>query len=385
MRRKAQGSQAATLVGIILVMFIFYILFLPAQERKALLEGDNLSQISDGSYPSGKLFEISPGRLTFTEKTVLDHSIPNIYLEESRESVILAQENPFTIYRGLFGEQKKRMVFGVDDLANLKNVVLGFSAPYRKGILTIALNGVVVFENAVPVQNPPPIVLPRALLREANELEFFVQGSWIQRKKFELSDIKVVGELTDVARQKAQSSFTISPTEYDNLKTAFLDFYPICEQSKVGIMTVALNDKLLFAGQPACDSLNRQDVFLEDLNEGKNTVGFSIDSGAYRIEQIRLRTNLEPVKSFIEYFDIKQSLYNSLLDKSRKVILRIEFVNDGESKRADVSVNGKLMSIDQKTNMFEREISESLREGNNYIEIRPLSNLNVVRVNARVE
>jgi len=384
-RRKAQGSQAATLVGIILVMFIFYILFLPAQERKALLEGDNLSQISDGSYPSGKLFEISPGRLTFTEKTVLDHSIPNIYLEESRESVILAQENPFTIYKGLFGEQKKRMVFGVEDLANLKNVVLGFSAPYRKGILTISLNGAVIFENAVPVQNPPPIVLPRALLKEANELEFFVEGSWIQRKKFELSDIKVVGELTDIARQRAQSSFTISPTEYDNLKTAFLDFYPICEQARVGIMTVALNDKLLFAGQPACDSLNRQDVFLEDLREGKNTVSFSIDSGAYRLEQIRLRTNLEPVKSFIEYFDVKQSLYNSLLDKSRKVILRIEFVNDGQSKRADVSVNGRLMSIDQKTNVFEREISESLREGNNYIEIRPLSDLNVVRVDARVE
>ena len=385
MRRKAQGSQAATLVGIILVLFIFYILFLPVEERKALLEGDNLSQGTYDDYPSGKLFEISPGRLTFTEKTVLDHSIPNIYLEESKESVILAEENPFTIYKGLFGEQKKRMVFGVEDLANLKNVMLGFSAPYRRGILTIRLNGMVVFENTVPVQNPPPIILPRTLLRETNEIEFSVQGSWIQRKKFELSDIKVVGELTDIARQRAQSSFTISPTEYDNLKTAFLDFYPICEQSRVGIMMISLNDKILFAGQPACDSLNRQDVFLEDLNEGKNTVSFSIDSGAYRLEQIRLRTNLEPVKSFIEYFDVKQSLYNDLLDKKRKVILKIEFVNDGELKRADLSINGKLTSIDQKTNIFEREISASLKEGNNYIEIRPLSDLNVVRVDARVE
>lgn len=384
-RRKAQsGSGAATLVGIILVLFIFYILFLPPEERKSLLDEGTLTQPGEGSIGS-KLLDVAPGRLTFTDKKVIDHSIPNIYLESARESVILAQENPFTIYKGLFGEQKKRMVFSVDNLNNLESVMLGFSAPYRKGILTITLNGMPVFENTVPVQNVPPIVLPKSLIREANELEFSVQGSWIQRKKFELSDIKVVGELTDAARQRAESSFTISPTEFDNLESAFLDFFPICDQSQVGIMTVGLNGKLLFAAPPACDSLNRQEVFKEDLNEGKNTIYFQIDRGSYRIEQVRVRSTLKPVQSYIQYFDVKQSLYNDVLDKKRKVILKIEFVNDGLSKRADVSVNGKLLSLDQKTNVFERDVSTAMREGNNYLEIRPLSEMNIVRVEARVE
>lgn len=384
-RRKAQsGSGAATLVGIILVLFIFYILFLPPEERKSLLDEGTLTQPGEGSIGS-KLLDVAPGRLTFTDKKVIDHSIPNIYLESARESVILAQENPFTIYKGLFGEQKKRMVFSVDNLNNLESVMLGFSAPYRKGILTITLNGMPVFENTVPVQNVPPIVLPKSLIREANELEFSVQGSWFQRKKFELSDIKVVGELTDAARQRAESSFTISPTEFDNLESAFLDFFPICDQSQVGIMTVGLNGKLLFAAPPACDSLNRQEVFKEDLNEGKNTIYFQIDRGSYRIEQVRVRSTLKPVQSYIQYFDVKQSLYNDVLDKKRKVILKIEFVNDGLSKRADVSVNGKLLSLDQKTNVFERDVSTAMREGNNYLEIRPLSEMNIVRVEARVE
>jgi hypothetical protein len=384
-RRKAQsGSGAATLVGIILVLFIFYILFLPPEERKSLLDEGTISQPGEEAVGS-KLLDVAPGRLTFTEKTVIDHSIPNIYLESAQESVILAQENPFTIYKGLFGEQTKRVVFSIDNLNNLKGAVLGFSAPYRKGILIITLNGMPVFENAVPVQNVPPVVLPRSLLRETNELEFSVQGSWIQRKKFELSDVKVVGELTDAARQRAESSFTISPTEYDNLESAFLDFFPICDQSQVGLMTGSLNGKLLFAASPACDSLNRQDVFKEDLVEGKNTISFQIDRGSYRIEQVRLRTTLKPVQSYIQYFDVKQSLYNDVLDNKRKVILKLEFVNDGQSKRADVSVNGKLMSLDQKTNVFERDVSAAVREGNNYLEIRPLSEMNIVRVEARVE
>lgn len=385
MRRKAQGaSGAATLIGIILVLFIFYILFLPPEERKSLLEEGTLTTPGEGSIGS-KLLDVAPGRLTFTDKKVIDHSIPNIYLESAQESVILAQENPFTIYKGLFGEQKKRMVFSVDNLNNLESVMLGFSAPYRKGILTITLNGMPVFENAIPVQNVPPVVLPKSLIRETNELEFSVQGSWIQRKKFELSDIKVVGVLTDAARQRAESSFMISPTEFDNLESAFLDFFPICNQVQVGVMTVSLNGKLLFAAPPACDSLNRQDVFKDDLKEGKNTVSFQIDRGSYRIEQVRLRTTLKPVQSYIQYFDVKQSLYNDVLDKKRKVILKLEFVNDGQSKRADVSVNGKLMALDQKTNIFEREISTAVREGNNYLEIRPLSEMNIVRVEARVE
>jgi hypothetical protein len=384
-RRKAQsGSGAATLVGIILVLFIFYILFLPPEERKSLLDENALTTPGENSIGS-KLLDVAPGRLTFTEKSVIDHSIPNIYLESARESVILAQENPFTIYKGLFGEQRKRIVFSIDNLNNLNGAILGFSAPYRKGILTVTLNGMPVFENAVPVQNLPPVVLPKSLLRETNELEFFVQGSWIQRKKFELSDIKVVGELTDAARQRAESSFTISPTEFDNLESAYLDFFPICDQRTAGIMAGNLNGRLLFATSPACDSLNRQDVFKEDLVEGKNTISFQIDRGSYRIEQVRLRTTLKPVQSYIQYFDVKQSLFNDVLDKKRKVILKLEFVNDGQTKRADVSINGKLMSLDQKTNVFERDVSLAVREGNNYLEIRPLSEMNIVRVEARVE
>ena len=47
MNRRAQkihsGSPAAALIGIITILFIFYILFLPPAERKALLEGENVT------------------------------------------------------------------------------------------------------------------------------------------------------------------------------------------------------------------------------------------------------------------------------------------------------------------------------------------------------
>jgi hypothetical protein len=48
-------------------------------------------------------------------------------------------------------------------------------------------------------------------------------------------------------------------------------------------------------------------------------------------------------------------------------------------------VNGKLDVIDQRDSRFARDISSVVREGNNYIEIQPLAELDVVRLEVRAE
>ncbi|MEM3154936.1 MAG: hypothetical protein QW165_05250, partial [Candidatus Woesearchaeota archaeon] len=254
-----------------------------------------------------------------------------------------------------------------------------------RGILVISLNGQKIFEGGVKVQNPPPVNLPKTLLRPTNQLDFSVTGGFFARKKYSLSDVKVVGDITDVKRQMAQNTFTISDTERENIETAFLDFYPICEQRTVGILTIELNGKVIYSSAPLCDSLNRQDLYAEDLRTGKNILVFRIDRGSYRIENIRVRTILKPVKAYIDYFNVKSSVYNDVLDRERQVILRIEFVDDKRQKRAEINVNGKKDVIDQRDFEYERDISSWIREGNNYIEIKPLTELDVVRLQVRAD
>lgn len=385
MNRRGQkfqsGSPAATLIGIITLMFVFYILFLPAEERKVLLEGENATIAEEERM----LLDIAPGRLTFTEKGVFDHKISNIYLVETRNAIVLGLENPFVVNKGLFGEQTKTVVFGVPDMQNTENVILSFQAPERKGTLVISLNGQLIFEGLVGLQNPPPVSLPKALLRDTNVLEFSVKGGFFSRKRFSLSDVKIIGDITDVLRQMSTNTFTVSDTERDNLESAFLDFFPICEQSAVGVLSIELNGKIIYSAVPACDSLNRQDLYSEDLRTGKNTLLFKITRGSYRVEQIKVRTLLKPVKAFIDFFNVKSSLYNDVLDKDRQVMLLIEFVDDGKVKRAEFNLNGRLSMIDQRESKYERDISSLIREGNNYIEIKPLTELDVVRLQVRAD
>ncbi len=375
------GAPAAALIGIITLMFIFYILFLPPSERKSLLEGDNAT-IEEGT---GLLLDEAPGLLTFTEKGVFDHSISNIYLIETKNSVILGQENPFIVKKGWFGEQQKSMVFSAGDLDNTENVVLSFQAPERKGILVISLNGQKIFEGMVNLQNPPPVSLPKTLLRPTNQIDFSVTGGFFSSRKYSLADIKVIADITDTKKQIAQNTFTISDTEKENLDMAFLDFYPICEQRTVGTLTIELNGKVIYAAAPACESLNRQDLYAEDLRTGKNTLVFRIDKGSYRVEQIRVRTVLKAIKANVEFFNVKTSLYNDILDKNRQVILRIEFIDDNKKKQAELNVDGRKDMIDQTDNIYERDISTWVKEGNNYIEIKPLTELDVVKLQVRAD
>ncbi len=386
MNRRGQklqsGSPAAALIGIMTLIFIFYILFLPPAERKALLDLENTTS---GGRSAELLLQVPVGKLQFVSRNQFDHPLPNIYLVETRNAQILAKDNPFMIRKGWFSEVKKIFTFSIPDLENTENVMLSFQAPERKGILVITLNGALIFESPVALQNPPPVALSKSLLRESNTLEFSVKGGFFSRRKYSFADVKVVADITDLEKQKSTNTFSVSSVEMSNFESSYLDFYPICDQKAVGTMVIELNGKLISSSVPACESLNRQELYLEDLREGKNTVIFRIVKGSYRIEQVRVRSVIKPVRAWVDYFDIKPSLYNSVLDKKARIVLDIEFVDDGRVKRAKTNINGKLDVIDQHDSKFARDISSIVKEGNNYIEIQPLAELDVVRLEVRAE
>lgn len=381
MSDKPSGTPAATLIGIITIIFIVYILFLPTEERRELLEGENYTD----SDSKTTLLDETPGLLSFTKRTLFDHDIPSVFLSETTNAAVLAQENPFTVRKGWLSEQRKTMVFAVSTPAQTDNIILSLQAPSRAGTLVITLNGQIVFEGTVATQNPPPIILPKSLIAGANQLEFSVKGGFFSRKHYELFDVKVIGEVTDIARQAATSTFTISDVEKENLDTAFLDFYPLCDQADVGTLSIELNGRIVHSAIPACEGLNRQDLDKEELREGKNELTFRISQGSYRVEQIRVRTILKPVKPFIDYFKINSTLYNSVLDNKRDIILRVEFVDDDEDKQARLNINGRYDVIDQEDEVYEEDISAFIKEGNNYIQIDPLTELNIVRITVKAE
>jgi hypothetical protein len=386
-RGQASGSAASTLVGIITLLIIFYILFLPPAERKELLQ-DEQEGVVPGVIPEGgeTIFKGAPGRLAYIGQTEFQHVIPNILLSEERQAKVMADAPPFIIKKGWFSRQFRNVSFYISDLESVDNVFLIFQTPIRRGRLKIIFNGVPVFENTINVQNPNPIPIPRGLLKTENSVEFQVWGfGLIFKRQYNMEDVKIIGEITDLKKQQAANAFSIPEAEHQNIETAYLGFYPICDQNTVGVLDITLNGKVIYSAVPVCENPGREDLFKEDFAAGKNTLGFRLASGNARIEQIKIKTFVRPTKGYSDFFFIKPEVFNAIVTGKAHAILEIEFVDDGQLKEAQTNVNGRLDVLSQKAPKFGRDISEVVRDGNNFIGIEPMADLNIISVDVRVE
>jgi hypothetical protein len=191
----------------------------------------------------------------------------------------------------------------------------------------------------------------------------------------------VVGDITDVKSQESLNTFTVNNEEMYNFESSYLRFWPVCDPTDTGRLDIILNSKMIYSAVPDCNSINTQDVYSTDLNAGKNTIVFKTSRGSYRVEQIKIRNRMKPVKTFLEYFEINKSEYDAIRTNKKDAMIIIEFVDDRETKKADVNVNGHLTRIDQTKYDYEKEISAWIDEGKrNYIEITPKTTLNIVEL-----
>ena len=74
-----------------------------------------------------------------------------------------------------------------------------------------------------------------------------------------------------------------------------------------------------------------------------------------------------------------------ILKKNKDAILNIEFVDDKENKRADLNINDRLSTIDQNERIFSKNINDFIKKGNNFIELRPRTRLDVVELSVKLE
>ena len=391
-RAQTDGTRAAVLVAIITLLLIFYILFLPPEEREALLGDEGLDPTTPGigtpTITERTLLLANIGRLEYYNPQGFDHFVPSINLFAAAEAQVLSSQNPFTVRNGWFDKGTKNITFTVSDLENTDNVLLSFNARQRKGRLKIRLNGISIYEFEISQLNAPPIRLDKELLTERNTLEFSVSGVgprlW-RTNEYSLEVVKIVGDITDLSRQQSRNIFTISSTEKFNMERATLQFYPQCEPSQVGVLEILINNRKVYESIPDCNSINLQELSISDLNAGSNNIAFMARKGNYRIDQILVDTDLREVSSFIDYFELKDKDFEDVLDGTRSVVLEIQFVDDGKKKRAELNINGHLAFLNQQEPVYFRNIDPFVGSGNNYLEIRPAGTLDIVELRVTVE
>lgn len=383
------GGAAASVVAIITILLVFYIIFLPEQERRELLFEDNDTVAGRDRDDDDRILLLANiGKLDFLEETKFDHTIPNIFIIETKNAQVIETFNPFIVRKGWFVKDTKIITFTIAQPELTNNVRLVLDAPTRKGILTVLLNGRVIYEGRAEAINIPPIELKSEQLGPDNSLEFFVSGvglAFWKTNEYDFTSAQVIADITDAAKQESTNIITLDPRETRNMEKATLTFFPICVQRDVGPLEVLLNNRRISASVPDCDSVNRIELDPVDLVTGRNTIVFRITEGSYRVEQIKLRTELEEAPAFINYFDLNETVYDDVIDGRKDLFLRIDFVDDNEDKRAEINVNGRRDFLDQRGPSYARDISGFIVEGNNYVELDPKSELNIVKLEVSLE
>lgn len=380
------GGAAASVIGVITILLLFYIVFLPPEDRRELLFGDNTTDTDNDGIDDHRLLLANIGKLDYQSETSYDHTIPNVYLVETKNAQVIDTFNPFIVRSGWFVNEPKTVTFTVPQSDLTSNLKLVLDAPVRKGILTIDLNGNTVYEGRPGTVNIEPIDLRD--IQKTNTLTFSTSSvglAFWRVNEYDLTNIQVLGDITDIEKQESANVITLDPAEARNLKSATLTFYPICTQGTVGALEVLLNGRRIAQSTPDCETVNRIELDPTDLTAGRNTILFSITKGNYRVEQIKLKTQLKEAPSFIDYFELNETQYNDVIDKNKKLLLKITFVDDKETKRAEININGKRDFIDQTKPTYERDLISFAVEGNNYLELIPKSTLNIAKLEVVLE
>ncbi len=384
----SSGANAAIIIGVIGIALILYIIFLPEAERQKILKEGGIEY--EEGLPGDFLLRKHVGRLVHQSQDSISHYVPSFHLFESRESEVLHKYNPFIIRRSWFSRKFQTLRFSFDNFENTDNVLLAFDAPKHEGILRIRLNSQLIYEFSVKTALVKPVPLDKVLLKpKDNILEFEVGGTGLRfwdANVYSIDGLRIIGDITDVSRQASSNTLVVDAAEMDNIVSAKLSFLPRCDEAEVGNLNIKINSELIYSAIPDCGSIAIQDVDKDLLNEGRNVVFFQTKKGDYRLDSIKLISKLKTVKSFIEYFEVDEDLYEDIADESSSIVLYVDFVDNNEAKRGSINVNGHMASFDQKTPLFKRDISKWVKEGaRNYIEIIPETTLEIPEVRVKVE
>ena len=369
---------------------MLYILFIPPDLREELLENETSSSDSSNIFKDGNLLlNEDIGTLKYSDDENKEYKLGNVYLYETTSAEIIDNINPFIIRNGWFEKKFKTLNFKINDLDNTNDVFLSLSTTNAEGILYIYLNGEGIYEGEFASTSPAPIPLKKNLLKEENTLIFEVVGvsmAFWKVNEYQFKTAEIIGDVTDLSGQEGQNAFNIPSEDYTNIDSASFNFIPYCGNLKsVGKLNIEINDRTIFSAIPVCDDSYHQSFDLNILNKGSNIAKFYTDKGSYNIEQMEIKLEMEDTPSKLYYFELNETQIEYLESEEKEAWAYIEFVDNEDNTKADININGHLRNINQEESRWDKDITEWLKEDNNYIEIIPKNTLHIVNLQIILE
>ena len=391
---KKLGQSTSGVAALVLVIGLFvvaYVLFLPVEERRALLGEGNASSASSGGAAGAKtLFIEYPGKLKPVATAELTHEISPINLFLKVEPKIESLANTLSITKNLFSSSSPSINFEVEDLSNLEKISLYFSVQDPKGKLKITLNGNDFYTEDLKNTDLKIVSLPVGLVKKNNEVKFSVSSpgaAFWSTNHYTLKDVSVKEEFEKI-NSKERRAFTISEQEKQNLKQSELEYFMYCNSltGDYSQLKIYLNDKNLFTGLINCaGTSNTIEIDTAKIKAGSNELMFVIDQGDFLFSNIKVMTTSKEVSFPTYHFVIENEDAKSIADKKLKAYLNLELESNGKAKRASIGVNNREVLLDTTSAAFSRDISSLVNEGDNIIKIIPNNEFNLKTLSVKLQ
>ena len=384
MKRKGQGSAGASiLVIVIAVSIIFYILFLPPDERAKLLDEDYSSGDSGSSnydlindLDGEVILNEDVGRLDILKEDYFTHEISSFSLMSSTESGMIYELNSALVSRSVFSKKDFTFEFDVFDKDLMENFLFSFEKEEGSGILTIYLNEKVLAEKYFDKANPDPIKLPKDMIVNGkNTVRFEVSSPGILfflTNKYTLEKIRIFADTTDASGLNSRHTFILEDSEYENLESATVTFFTECINEKIGILNVKLNGYQIYNSVADCGNYVKFNLNKAYLENSENILEFYSDKGSYIIDQFKIRTDLKEPIFPVYYFEIDSDEMEVIEDGDVGLNLTIDFVEkDDDYNQVEISINNRKISIDT-LRTYNEGIENFIEEDNNFIRVSPV-------------
>lgn len=373
-------TNIALLIFAVAVLIVIYILMLPPAERLDLLEQNRTPASRDGEDIKDKISIVmtkEPGRLTNVAEDEMVVDLPSFNLFTRTDATILTEFDSFVVSKSLFDEEKWNISFDVRSTSNTDNYVLSFNVPKHEGVLTIKLNGQTLMSKEVKTQSPAPIKLSKSMLKDRNVFEFSVSGPGIEfwkSNEYMIRDLKITADVTDTTSQENKQTVLITEQQKQTLESFELSFIVDCKAIDVAPLEIYLNKRLIYSSVPDCGM--RIDVPAVDesrLRKGENDLLFRTEHGSFLLYTIEAQLNFKEPMFPTYFFVLDEKTYEKIEADDADINVSLVFLDDGERKRGEVSINGYITEVDTFDDRYSRNIDSFVRQGNNAVQIRPLS------------
>ncbi|MFH1400649.1 MAG: hypothetical protein ABIH41_03955 [Nanoarchaeota archaeon] len=377
-RRGQSASGSAVLLAIVAALIVVYIMFLPPAERADLL-GDEPSGGGGGVVvpPEGGLqqpivlLREPIGTVYYQRTATADHDIAPVKVFSQTGAFEIKSVDSIHVRRTVFDETSQHVTFTIDpDMSS--NLVLTFNVIKASGSLMVSLNGNVIANTQYAAGSIKPIRLDSDLLLKTNNISFSVSGpggAFWQTNEYQLENILVAGDITDVSRTFSEQHFAIPTAEFDLLQTSTLYFRPLCDVRQGAPLFITLNFDTVYSTVPSCNAVNKVEVAISKLGPDDNVISFSTPFGSFSIDQIKVQTRLERPLDPTLYFELPPDLYSLTRFRKANAVLVLNFADDEVLKRGVVSVNGRKANLNQKAGTFVYDVTQYVREGTNAVVI----------------